>query len=120
MRLILLPLLFISLFSLSQDVISEKDFENRLTEDIVVIEFYAEWNKDNSLDHNKFKDVASYIVNIEECPSLTKEYKVLSVPTLIIFYNKDVVEKYEADLTFQLCTKSAEKKVEELVLKKFM
>jgi len=120
MKFIILPLLFLSLFSLSQDFISEKDFENRLTEDIVVVEFYAEWNKDNSIDHDKFKDVASYVINIEECPSLTKEYKVLSVPTLIIFYNKDIIEKYEADLTFQLCTKKAEKKVEELVLKKFM
>ena len=71
-------------------------------------------------DLSDFKDVKTYLVNIEHCPELTKKYKILSVPTLIIFNNKEIVEKYEADLTFQLSTKQAVKKTEELVLKKFM
>ena len=119
MRFILLPLLLMCSFAYTQ-TISESEFEDKINEDIVVIEFYAEWNKDNCVELSQFKDVSTYMINIEEAPNLTKTYKVLSVPTIIIFYNKQMVEKYEADLTFQLCIKAAQKKVEELVLKKFM
>ncbi|QDP61272.1 MAG: hypothetical protein Unbinned1524contig1000_29 [Prokaryotic dsDNA virus sp.] len=120
MRVLFYLLLFFTTLCIGQDYIQEDKFEEVLSEDIVIIEFYADWNKDNKIDLKEFKDVKSYVVNVEDCPNLTKEYKILSVPTLIIFNNKKVVEKYEADLTFQLCIKAAKKKVEELVLKKFM
>jgi len=113
-------LLLTTAFSFGQMSIKEDDFSDALKEDIVVVEFYAEWNKDNMVDLSKFKDVKTYMVNVEDSPNLVKKYKILSVPTVIIFYNKEVVEKHEADLTFQLCIKEAQKKVEELVLKKFM
>ena len=99
-KIILLILLLLSLFSFSQVEINESNFNEKLSEDIVVVEFYAEWNKSNMTDLSDFKDVKTYLVNIEHCPELTK--------------------KYEADLTFQLSTKQAVKKTEELVLKKFM
>ena len=118
--LILTIFLLLSFQSLSQEVISEKDFDDKLSDDIVLIEFYAEWNKDNMVDLSVFKDVKTYLINVEDCPNLVDEYKILSVPTVIIFYNKEVVEKYEADLTFQLPIKAPKQKVEELVLKKFM
>lgn len=112
--------LLISMMAFGQMTIKESDLDKVLKEDIVVIEFYAEWNKDNMVDLSVFKDVKTYLINVEDCPNLVDEYKILSVPTVIIFYNKEVVQKYEADLTFQLCVKAARKKVEELVLKKFM
>tara|TARA_R100000664_G_C2754152_1_gene141697 strand:+ start:1652 stop:2014 length:363 start_codon:yes stop_codon:yes gene_type:complete len=120
MRTILIFLLLLSFSSLAQQVINEEEFEEKLNDDIVLIEFYAEWNKDNCVDLAEFKDIKSYMVNIETCPNLTSTYKILSVPTILIFYNKEVVERYDADLTFQLCIKAPKKKVEELVLKKFM
>ena len=118
MRFILIPLLFVFSFPWTQ-TINESDFEEKINEDIVVVEFYAEWNKDNCVELSNFKNVATYMVNIEDSPTLTKTYKIYSVPTIIIFYNQEVVEKYEADLTFQLCIKDATRKVEELVLSKF-
>mgnify|MGYP003132376044 CR=1 FL=1 len=120
MRLVFFILFLFPFIIFSQEVITEDNFETKINKDIVVVEFYAEWNKDNCVDLKVFKDVDSYMVNIEDCPNLAKEYKILSVPTLIVFNNKKVVEKYCADLTFQLSTKKAQKKVEELVLKKFM
>tara|TARA_R100001086_G_scaffold250030_1_gene192741 strand:- start:5948 stop:6307 length:360 start_codon:yes stop_codon:yes gene_type:complete len=113
-------LLFISTLSFSQMSLKENNFNDALKEDIVVVEFYAEWNKDNMVDLSKFKDVKTYTLNVEDCPNLVKKYNILSVPTVIVFYNKEVAEKYEADLTFKLCVKDAYKKVEQLILKKFM
>jgi len=112
--------LLLSFGSLSQEIISEKNFDDKLNDDIVLIEFYAEWNKSNCVDLSIFKDVKTYMVNIDNSPYLKTTYKIVSVPTIIIFYNKEVVEKYEADLTFQLPIKAPKKKIEELVLKKFM
>ena len=43
--LILTIFLLLSFQSLSQEVIGEKDFNDKLSDDIVLIEFYAEWNK---------------------------------------------------------------------------
>tara|TARA_R100000664_G_C2752608_1_gene139890 strand:- start:978 stop:1337 length:360 start_codon:yes stop_codon:yes gene_type:complete len=119
MRFILFTLLSVS-FLFSQTLIDESNFNDKLNEDIVVIEFFAEWNKDNCVDLSKFKEVSTYMVKVEECPNLTSKYKVVSVPTVIIFYNKEEVERYEADLSFKLSIKDACKKTEELVLKKFM
>ena len=116
----LIILFLICVNSFSQTIISEAEFDDKLKEDIVVIEFYADWNKDNCVDLSEFKNVSTYLINIEDSPELTNIYKVLSVPTVIVFNNKEVVGKYEADLTFQLCIKAAKKQVEELVLKKFM
>jgi|TARA_R100001443_G_scaffold117451_1_gene142975 thioredoxin-related protein len=120
LRLLLLFAFFLTSCCLGQAIVNENEFNEKLNEDIVVVEFYAEWNKDNMVDLKEFKDVKTYTINIEDTPSLVAKYKVLSVPTLIVFNNKEVVEKYEADLTFQLCIKQAKKRVEELVLKKFM
>ena len=120
MRTILILLLSLSFNTLAQQIINEGEFKEKLNEDIVLIEFYAEWNKDNCVDLGEFKDVSSYMVNIEDCPSLASTYKIQSVPTILIFYNKEVVERYEADLTFQLSIEAPKKKIEELVLKKFM
>ncbi len=113
-------LLLITTLVFGQTSIKENELSEILKEDIVVIEFYADWNKDNMVDLSEFKDIKTYTINIEDYPNLVLKYKILSVPTIIVFYNKEVVEKYEADLTFKLSIKDAKKKVEELVLKKFM
>tara|TARA_R100001594_G_scaffold11802_1_gene26426 strand:+ start:641 stop:1003 length:363 start_codon:yes stop_codon:yes gene_type:complete len=120
MKTLLSIFLLLSFTLFSQEIITEEQFDKKLNEDIVLIEFYAEWNKSNCVDLKEFKDIKTYMVNIDESPTLKTTYEILSVPTIIIFYNKEIIEKYEADLTFQLCIKAPKKKVEELVLKKFM
>tara|TARA_Y100000592_G_scaffold95661_1_gene162671 strand:- start:2058 stop:2414 length:357 start_codon:yes stop_codon:yes gene_type:complete len=118
MRFILILLFSVSLYS--QEIITEENFSKKLEHDIVVVEFYAEWNKGNCVDLSEFKDVATYMVNIDNSPDLKSNYKIISVPTIIIFTNKEAAYRFEADLTFQLSIKEPKKKVEELVLKKFM
>lgn len=118
MRLIIILLLSVSLYS--QEIITQDNFNQKLEKDIVVVEFYAEWNKDNCVDLKEFKDVSTYMVNIDNSPDLKSTYKIISIPTIIVFNNKEVAYKFEADLTFKLSLKEPKKKVEELVLKKFM
>lgn len=116
----IIALLLSSFFLHSQEVITIDDFDSKIEEDIVVVEFYAEWNKSNCVDLKEFKDVSTYMVNIDDSPELKSRYEILSIPTLIVFNNKEIILKSEADLTFTLSTKKTKKLVEELVLKKFM
>ena len=87
MRLFLFILFLLPCFIYSQEIIGEDNFSSKINQDIVVVEFYAEWNKNNCVDLKVFKDVTAYMVNIEDCPSLAKKYNILSVPTIIIFNN---------------------------------
>ena len=87
---------------------------------VSVIHFNSEWNAENSFNIDELNDCEKSDVVICDSPELKDKHKILSVPTILIFYNKEVVERYDADLTFQLCIKAPKKKVEELVLKKFM
>ena len=112
MRLIITLLLSVSLYS--QEIITQDNFNQKLEKDIVVVEFYAEWNKDNCVDLKEFKDVSTYMVNIDNSPDLKSAYNIISIPTIIVFNNKEVAYKFEADLTFKLSLKEPKKKVEEL------
>jgi len=67
----------------------------------VLIEFWAEFNKDNCFSEwEKVKDATYYRVNIAKAPLAKKKYRVRMAPTLIIFKDgiKEVVFKAGLDL----------------------
>ena len=54
--------------------------------EVVVIEFYANFNKDNAFkDWEKLKGVKYYRVDIAKAPAAKKKYRIRMAPTLIIF-----------------------------------
>lgn len=73
--------------------IKEEDFNSVISNNKVLVDFYATWCgpcKMLSLVLEKY-DVSSDIdiikVDVDECPNLSKEYNIFSVPTLIVFEN---------------------------------
>jgi thiol-disulfide isomerase/thioredoxin len=67
----------------------------------VLIEFWAEFNKENCFSEwEKVKDATYYRVDIAEAPLAKKKYRVRMAPTLIIFKDgiKEVVFKAGLDL----------------------
>ena len=68
--------------------------------DIVVVEFWAEFNKENCFAEWADLDVPYYRVDIAKAPLAKKKYRVRMAPTIIIFKegSKEVVFKASLDL----------------------
>ena len=87
-RILLFTLLSFVSFNLSaQTFITDENFESKISgrdkfsmEDqhsIVVVEFYADFNKDNAFkDWDKIKDVKYYRCNVADAPNAKKKYRV--------------------------------------------
>lgn len=113
-RILLFTLLSFVSFNLSaQTFITDKNFESKISgrdkfsvEDqhsIVVVEFYADFNKDNAFkDWDKIKDVKYYRCNVADAPNAKKKYRVRTAPTIIIFVDGIKEETFKAGLDF-LC-----------------
>ena len=112
-------LLLFTLFSFAQEKynvvpekywLNDKTFNDNVTaskvyddsnEGVVVIEFWANFNKDNCFKQwNSIENASYYRIDIAEAPLLKKKYRIRMAPTLIIFKNgvKEAVFKAGLDL----------------------
>ena len=110
MKYLIIILLLLSFNVSAQEWITDSNFEKSINTNEafgddetmpIVVEFWAEFNSDNSFsDWSKLKDVTYYRVNIAKAPNAKKKYKVRMAPTLIIFKDgiKEVVFKAGLDL----------------------
>jgi|TARA_Y100000015_G_scaffold36080_1_gene37088 thiol-disulfide isomerase/thioredoxin len=110
MKYLIIILLLLSFNTSAQEWITDSNFEKSINTNEafgddetmpIVVEFWAEFNSDNSFsDWSKLKDVTYYRVNIAKAPNAKKKYKVRMAPTLIIFKDgiKEVVFKAGLDL----------------------
>ena len=73
-------------------------------EDICVVEFNAGWNEGNSVGWlDSLTDCGITKINIDK-GEWQKKYKIVVVPTIIVFNGKEV-ERFQADLSFQITAK---------------
>ena len=107
---ILLCLFFFMIGIVSgQDFVSSDNFNNKIAKDVVVVEFWVEWNSSNQFaELNKLKECEKYRVDIGECNKIQNEYSVSAIPTVIVFDNGKEKERFEPNIMFQL---EADKKV---------
>lgn len=88
-------LFFLSLHNVNAQVwITDNNFEQKISstsafedsDNIVVVEFYANFNKENSFkDWKKLNGVTYYRCDIANSPLSKKKYRVRMAPTLIVF-----------------------------------
>ena len=106
----------------AQEVINQGNFKDKIAKDIVVVEFWAEWNKANEFtDLNKLKDSSVYRVNIMHCTKLQADYNILAVPTVVVFDNGIEKERFNANIMFQLEAdkKTIQTSIDTIILNKF-
>jgi thioredoxin-like negative regulator of GroEL len=111
-KLLLIILLFISFNSFSQTVITDDNFEkiikgrSAFQDDgitIVIVEFWADFNKDNAFkDWAKLKGVKYYRCDIAKSPNAKKNYKVRTIPHIIIFKEGYDEHHFKAGLDFSI------------------
>ena len=95
---------------LSQEWITDKDFEEKITagsafddneeDDVIIVEFWAEFNKDNAFQDwekiNNLEGVTYYRCDIATSPQLKKELRIRMAPTLLLYLKGDAYIKFTA------------------------
>ena len=105
-----------------QDFVNSDSFKNKIAKDIVVVEFWVDWNSSNEFaELPKLKECKKYRVNIGLCDKIQIEYDVTAVPTLIVFDNGEEKERFNPNIMFQLDAdkKTIQHSVDTLILNKF-
>ena len=87
--------------ALSQDFITDDNFEDKVNEkhafgdndqNIVVVEFWAKFNEANAFaDWDKVEGVKYFRIDVGTAPLMKKKFRIRMAPTIIIF-NKGIKE----------------------------
>ena len=80
--------------------IMEEEFKDKVSTGKVLVDCYAEWCGPCKMLSPIIDEVASendtysfYKLNVDECDEVTREYGVMSIPTLLIFENGELKDK---------------------------
>jgi len=75
--------------------------QNLCGSDICVVQFNASWNASNNVDYlENLTDCEIMNVNIDE-GSYQNDYKIVVVPTIIVFNGKEV-ERFQANIMMEM------------------
>ena len=116
MRTAILAVLFSVLF------LAPVPIEPELDSGICVVEFNADFNKQNSVpwieDLSECKHVR---INISTEPDLQKEHKIVVVPTIVVFNEGEEIERFQANIMMNMETtkKEVQEVVDEIILSDF-
>ncbi len=107
-NLLITLFLLITTQSFSQQWIDDTNFEDKIHKNdafgdddfnIVVVEFWADFNKDNAFkEWNQLKGAEYFRVDISKAPNAKKEYRIRMAPTIIIFKDGIKEETFRASL----------------------
>lgn len=111
-KFIVIILILLSNLIYSQQILTDADFEQAVEGrsafqddniSIVVVEFWASFNDDNSFEHwNKVKGVKYYRCDIAKAAKAKKKYKVRTIPHIIIFKDGFDEVHFKAGLDFKI------------------
>ena len=105
-------LLLLSTFGYSQEVLTDDNFEDAVkgrsafqddNVKVVVVEFWASFNDANSFKGwDSLKGIRYYRVDISKSPKAKKEYKVRTIPHIILFLDGYDETHFKAGLDFAI------------------
>ena len=103
---------FVSLSCFSQD------FPNGLC----VVEFNASFNKTNEVSWlSKLTDCKTERIDITSDSRWASEYKIVVVPTLVVFNNNEEAKRFQANImmTMEATRKEVQESVDEIIMEAF-
>lgn len=89
---------------------------------LVVVEFNASFNKSNEVAWlNKLTDCETERVDIAADSRWSKEYKIVVVPTLVVFNNGEEVKRFQANImmTMEATRKEVQESIDEIIMEAF-
>ena len=111
-KFLLLILLFISSIGVSQD----------FSDGMVVVEFNASFNASNEVEWlSKLSDCEVQRVDIAADSRWASEYKIVVVPTLVIFNNNEEAKRFQANImmTMEATRKEVQDAIDEIIMEAF-
>ena len=75
------------------------EFENEVKEGLVVVDFYANWCGPCQMlapvleDLEKETSIKIVKINVDEIPDLARQFRIMSIPTLMLFKDGKFVKK---------------------------
>lgn len=85
-------------------VLSEQNFDEevRKADKKVLVDFYADWCGPCKMMAPAIEKIAEEVseyakvgkVNVDDCPEIAEEFGIMSIPTLLIFENGEVIHKH--------------------------
>lgn len=81
------------------EILNESNFNEAIKEK-VLIDFYADWCGPCKMLSEVFDEVKNELkvdvkkVNVDDCQNIAREYGIMSIPTIVLFENGNVVKKH--------------------------
>ena len=110
-------LLFLMLL-ISHSIFMGQDFSSG----IVVVDFNASFNAANDVEWlGKLTDCETERVDITADSRWSKEYKIVVVPTLVIFNNGEEIKRFQANImmTMEATRKEVQESIDEIIMEAF-
>jgi len=123
-KLFILGMLVTSLFSNVREL-TDENFDKAIRRGVVVIEYYAGWNKANMVtildDWDNFEVSRVFRLDVEKYDKIMTSQKVVVLPTIIFYLDGEEAARLQGNMKFQLETTKEEldRMVEELRGSKF-
>lgn len=89
---------------------------------MVVVEFNASFNKSNEVAWlGKLTDCETERVDIAADSRWSKEYKIVVVPTLVVFNNGEEVKRFQANImmSMEATRKEVQESIDEIIMEAF-
>lgn len=79
---------------------TEEKFKDLIQDELVLVDFFATWCGPCKMLSpileelsNERSDIKIIKMDVDSCPTLSKEYGIMSVPTLMLFKHGEIVSK---------------------------
>lgn len=80
--------------------VNDQNFKEQVKDGLVLVDFYADWCGPCKMMHPVLEELENdraeakiMQINVDESPAMSKEYGVMSIPTLILFKDGCEVER---------------------------
>ena len=123
-KLLILSMLVTSLFGNVREL-TDENFDKAIKRGMVVVEFYASWNKANMVtlldEWDNFEVNRVCRLDVEKYDKIMTSQKVVVLPTIIFYLDGEEADRLQGNMKFQLETTKEEldRMVEELRGSKF-
>ena len=118
-KLLILGILVTSLFGNVREL-TDENFEKAIKRGVVVIEYYAGWNKANMVtlldEWDNFEVSRVFRLDVEKYDKIMTSQKVVVLPTIIFYLDGEEAGRLQGNMKFQLetTTKELNKMVEDI------